>query len=60
MLFQKERKGDFPVVQWLRICLAMQGKWIKFLAGQLRSHMFGKLSPNTTTIEPACSGAHLS
>ena len=27
------------VVQWLRTCLLMQGTHVKFLAGELRSHM---------------------
>ena len=24
--------------QWLRICLAMQGTWVRSLVGELRSH----------------------
>ena len=24
----EENEGDFPVVQWLRICLPMQGTWV--------------------------------
>ena len=31
--------GTSLVVQWLRICLATQGKWIWSLVGELRSHM---------------------
>ena len=27
------------MVQWLRICPAMQGSWVQFLVGELRSHM---------------------
>ena len=27
------------VVQWLRICLPMQGMWVWFLVGEMRSHM---------------------
>ena len=27
------------VVQWLRICLAMLGTWVRSLVGELRSHM---------------------
>ena len=27
------------VVQWLRICLPMQGMWVQALVGELRSHM---------------------
>ena len=30
---------DFVVVQWLRICPAMQGSRVQFLVGELRSHM---------------------
>ena len=26
------------VAQWLRICLAMEGTWFRFLVGELRSH----------------------
>ena len=29
------------VVQWLRICFAMQGTWVPSLVGELRSHMLG-------------------
>ena len=27
------------VVQWLKICPAMQGTWVRSLVGDLRSHM---------------------
>ena len=27
------------VVQWLRICLPVQGMWVQSLVGELRSHM---------------------
>ena len=30
---------DFLVVQWLRICLAMQGTQVPSLVWELRSHM---------------------
>ena len=30
---------DFSGGPWLRICLPMQGEWIQFLFGELRSHM---------------------
>ena len=33
--------GPFLVVQWLRICLAMQRMWVWSLVGELRSHMPG-------------------
>ena len=32
--------GTFLVVQWLRICLTMQGTWIQSLVWQLRFHMY--------------------
>ena len=31
--------GLSPAVQWLRLCLPMQGMWIQFLAGELRPHV---------------------
>ena len=31
--------GTSPVVQWLRICLAVQGMRVRSLVGKLRSHM---------------------
>ena len=31
--------GLFLVVQWLRICLAVQGTWIQCLVRGLRPHM---------------------
>ena len=31
--------GIFLVVQWLRICPAMQGTWVQSLVGELRFHM---------------------
>ena len=31
--------GTSLAVQWLRICLAMQGTWIPFLVGESRSYM---------------------
>ena len=30
---------DFLVVQWLRICLPVQGTWVLSLVGELRSHI---------------------
>ena len=27
------------VAQWLRLCLPMQGVWVRSLVGELRSHM---------------------
>ena len=31
--------GTSLVVQWLRICAAMQRMWVHSLVGELRSHM---------------------
>ena len=31
--------GVFLVVQWLRICLPMQGMWVQSLVRELRFHM---------------------
>ena len=36
---QNDLLRDFPVVQRLRICLAMQGMWVRSLVGKLRSRM---------------------
>ena len=33
------------MVQWLRICLAVQGTWVQSLVRELRSHMLPQLSP---------------
>ena len=30
---------DFPVVQWLRICLPVQGTGVQLLVGELKSYM---------------------
>ena len=38
--YKKNQKGTSLVVQWLRICLPMQGTWVQSLLGELRSHMF--------------------
>ena len=45
---------DFLGGQGLRILLAMQGTWVQFLLGELRSYMQSpwQLSPRTTTAEP--------
>ena len=46
----KMHEGTSLVVQWLWILLAMQGTWVQFLGGELRSHM--QLSPDFTPPEP--------
>ena len=35
----KLRAQDLPGVQWLRVCLLMQGTWVWSLAGELKTHM---------------------
>ena len=35
----EERLGTSMEVQWLRICLPMQGTRLESLVGELRSHM---------------------
>ena len=32
-------RGTSLAVQWLRLCLPMQGVWVRSLVGELRSHM---------------------
>jgi len=32
-------EGGFPAVQWLRLCLPMQGVQVQSLDGELRSYM---------------------
>ena len=49
--------GTSLVVQWLRICLPMQGTRVRSLVGELRSHM--PWNSRATTTEPECSGAHV-
>ena len=45
---------DIFVVQWLRICLPVQGTWVRTLVGELRSpHAAGQLSVHAATAEPA-------
>ena len=49
--------GTSLVVQWLRICLAMQGAQVQSLVGELRSHMLWSLcTPEqlSATLKPLC------
>ena len=56
------RTGTSLMVQWLRICLAMQRTWVQSLVGELRSHMpqsnsacvLQLLSPCTASRESVC------
>ena len=42
-MYQKKKKiqqeGTSLVIQWLRICLVMQGMWVRSLVRELRFHM---------------------
>ena len=41
-MYQKKKiqqEGTSLVVQWLRICLVMQGMWVRSLVRELRSHV---------------------
>ena len=40
-LFQSEESsfGISLVVQWLRICIAIQGMWVQSLVRELKSHI---------------------
>jgi len=35
----KKLFGDFPVVQWLRLCAPVQVAWVGSLARELRPHI---------------------
>ena len=35
----KKQQGTSLVVRWLRLCLPMQGVWVRTLVRELRSHM---------------------
>ena len=39
LLSKNEQNRDFPVVQWLRLHLTMQGVWIQSLVWELKFHM---------------------
>jgi len=46
------------VVQWLRVCLPMQGTWVRTLVRELGSHCCGAAEPPATT-EPTSPGAYV-
>ena len=50
----KNSNGDFPVVQWLRICF--QSGDMDSIPGQgpKIAHALGQLSPCPTTTQPTC------
>ena len=37
-----ENQRTSLVIQWLKICLPMQGTWVRALVRELRSHIIGK------------------
>ena len=45
------------MVQWLRICIAMQGTQVQSLVKEVRSHVTEQLSLSSVTTEPLSSGA---
>ena len=47
---QNDIRGTSLVVQWLRICLAMQGTQVQFLVTELKSRML--LSTSALSTEP--------
>ena len=36
---KRKGRGASPMVQWLRLCLPMQGAWVRSLVRELRSHI---------------------
>ena len=61
VLLRVYKEGLFLVVQWLRICLAMQRTWVQSFVRELRSHMpwnnqtcvLQLKGPRTTTESPS-------
>ena len=52
-VFKLSYPGTSLVVQWLRICLAMQGTRVQSLVGELRSHMLSnKEAPASQLLSP--------
>jgi len=45
----EEGEGISLVVQWLTVCLPMQGMWVRSLVKGTRSHMLQQKSPCATT-----------
>ena len=56
----QDHSGDFLVVKWLKICLAMQGMCVRSLVGELCTDaatpepMWPNWSPKATTEDPTC------
>ena len=55
MILLIDHVGTSLVVQWLRVCFPMQGMQVRFLVGELRSHM--QLSLGAATTDPVRSRA---
>ena len=51
--FKNHPGGTSLLVQYLSICLAMQGTWFNAWSGR-SPHSLGQLSPQATTKDPAC------
>ena len=45
---------DFLVVQWLRICVAMQGKWVRSLVGNQDPTCHRAIDPMHYNEDPVC------
>ena len=41
LFLQKERKGSFLTMQWLRLCLPMQGVWVRSLIDSRKEYWSG-------------------
>ena len=50
-------QGTFLVVQWLRICFALQGTWVQIQVGELRSHMIWSNQVHTPQLLSPCATA---
>ena len=48
---KKRSQGTSLMVQWLRICLAMQGTWVPSLVRELRSHRATKLATGQLSLQ---------
>ena len=48
---KRKQRGASPMVQWLRLCLPMQGAWVRSLVRELRSHMLHRRDKEKTEEE---------
>ena len=49
--YQKSNRRDFPVEEWIRICLPVQGAWVQSLIRKI-PHAMEQLSSWVTITEP--------